>query len=216
MKTDFIIKVCGMKEPDNIRDVEALGASWLGFICWERSPRAVEALPAFLPGHAGRVGVFVNPTADFVLQKVEAFRFGYVQLHGNESVDFCRTLRIRLQRLPHPVRLIKAFSVASPTDLNRTAEYETYCDYFLFDTKCPTVGGSGQAFDWSILQQYRGRTPFLLSGGIGPDSLPALQAFSHPAWTGIDLNSRFESAPGHKDITMLKAFIGRLKQSTLF
>lgn len=211
MKTDFIIKVCGMKEPENICEVEALGVSWLGFICWERSPRAVSTPPAFLPERAKRVGVFVNPTMRFVLQKVEDFRLDYVQLHGQEPTSLCRTLRENLRRFPHPVGIIKAFSVSAPADLDRSAAYETLCDYLLFDTRCPTVGGSGQTFDWSILQHYRGQTPFLLSGGIGPESIPALRAFSHPAWAGIDLNSRFETAPGHKDTALLRTFLNELQ-----
>lgn len=211
----MIIKICGMKEPENIREVEALKPSWLGFICWERSPRGVSGPPAYLPDQAKRVGVFVNPTVEAVLQKVEAFRFDYVQLHGQEPASFCQTLRTELQRrLPRPVGLIKAFSVASPADLAGTAPYEAHCDYFLFDTKCPCVGGSGQTFDWRLLRHYAGRTPFLLSGGIGPESLPDLQTFEHPQWAGIDLNSRFEEAPGHKDAARLKTFLSALHHTT--
>ena len=204
-----------MTEAENIREVERLLPSWMGFICWKNSPRGVEVPPAYLPEQPQRTGVFVNPTMEYVLQKTEEFRFDHVQLHGKESADFCRDLRKALLRIPRPVSLIKAFAVASPADLNCVAEYTAHCDYFLFDTKCTCTGGSGRAFDWQILQHYTGPIPFILSGGIGPDSLPALRQFSHPYWTGIDLNSRFEDTPGHKNIALLQSFFRELKNHSL-
>lgn len=214
MKRELFVKICGMREAENIRDVEALGPSWMGFICWSSSPRCTATPPEVMPERAERVGVFVNPTVPFVVQQVQAFGFGRVQLHGHETPAFCRELRTALQtRIRRPVHLLKAFSVATVADLRETQAYAALCDHFLFDTKCASVGGSGRTFDWQLLQAYDGNTPFLLSGGIGPESLDDLRAFHHPRWAGIDLNSRFETAPGHKDVERLRRFLDALTES---
>ena len=107
--------------------------------------------------------------------------------------------------------IIKAFSIATEEDLTPVADYEDRADYFLFDTKCSSYGGSGKQFDWSVLSAYKGQTPFLLSGGINPDSAEALRNFSHPKLAGIDLNSGFETSPGMKDVEKLKTFIDKIK-----
>ena len=130
----------------------------------------------------------------------------YLQLHGHESPDTCRTLRER------GYAIIKAFPIADEEDLKMTADYEGRADYFLFDTKCSGYGGSGRRFDWSVLSGYKGRTPFLLGGGIAPDSVEAVRNFRHPKLAGIDLNSGFETAPGIKDAEKLKTFIDKIKK----
>jgi phosphoribosylanthranilate isomerase len=142
-----------------------------------------------------------------MLQKAAACRLDYLQLHGEESPELCHAL----QKRGYP--LIKAFPVATANDLQRTEAYEGQAAYFLFDTKCEGYGGSGQTFDWSLLAAYRGRTPFLLSGGIRPDSLEAIRRFRHPRFAGIDLNSGFETAPGLKDTARLAPFIRSLRQT---
>ena len=169
----MIIKVCGMREPENIRAIENTGADWIGFICYERSPRFVADTPAYLPCHAKRVGVFVNAGFDTITARAEALRLDYVQLHGTESPELCLELR--------------------------SAGH----------------GGSGKAFDWSLLRFYLGDVPFLLSGGICPESLEALRRFHHPQWAGIDLNSGFETAPAVKDAGKLKAFIERINNVSM-
>lgn len=115
------------------------------------------------------------------------------------------------ENAPQMPVIIKAFSISKKEDLKQTAAYEDICDYFLFDTPCSTAGGSGKSFDWNLLKAYSGRTPFLLSGGIGPDSLCALRTFQHPLWAGIDLNSRFEIEPALKNIPLLTEFCKEFK-----
>ena len=109
-----------------------------------------------------------------------------------------------------PLSVIKAFNIADVKDLNQTKAYEGIVDYFLFDTKGKVVGGNGEKFDWSVLSSYHGETPFLLSGGIGPDDVEAVNSFHHSKCIGIDLNSRFEQAPALKDITKLSNFLKQL------
>lgn len=204
MKNNLLIKVCGMTSADNIRQVEALGIDLMGFIFYPRSPRYVYQLPAYLPEKARRVGVFVNQTKEELAMYADRFGLDYLQLHGTESPAYCRSLRDR------GFRLIKAFSVARPKDLEKVPAYEGLCDYYLFDTPTPAYGGSGNQFDWTLLQHYRGDTPFLLSGGINRHSAAAIRQFHHPRLAGIDLNSRFETAPGLKDTLRLQQFIHEL------
>ena len=208
----MIIKVCGMREADNIRAVEALGVDWIGLIFWPGSSRYVSERPAYLPLRARRVGVFVDAPVDAVLQHVSEYRLDIVQLHGHEDREYIRELR---QPDGDHFSVMKAISVRDDSDIATYKQYEDSVDYFLFDTKCKTVGGSGQQFDWSVLSGYDGSRPFLLSGGIGPDSCERLRAFHHPRLAGIDLNSRFEVSPALKDISQLKQFLYEQNQSTL-
>ena len=206
----MIVKVCGMREAENIRAVEALGVDWMGFIFWEHSSRCVSQRPAYLPTRAKRVGVFVDESLDVVCQHVEAFGLDVVQLHGSESPAFLNDLRSLCDAR---LLIVKAFSIATRDDLLQTSLYEGLADYFLFDTKAQLVGGNGRKFDWSVLAHYDGSTPFLLSGGIGPDDASRLSAFSHPRLAGIDLNSRFEISPAQKNVELLKQFLYDIQQN---
>ena len=199
----MIRKVCGMREAGNIREVEALGIDWMGFIFWAHSARNVSLKPDYLPSRCKRVGVFVNAPMAFIREKVREFGLDILQLHGGEDADFIRQLRTELPALS----VVKALNVAREEDLEQSKRYEGLCDYFLFDTKAEKVGGNGKAFDWDILHSYKGNTPFLLSGGIGPDDKERLRAFHHPQMAGIDLNSQFEIRPAVKDIHLLTSFL---------
>lgn len=200
-----IIKVCGMREAGNIRDIELIqGVDMLGFIFYPESPRYICELPAYLPAHARRVGVFVNEDEQVIHRYAECFGLNYVQLHGNESPEYCKSLHAS------GVKIIKAFSIAGSKDLRDVHEYENVCDLFLFDTKCGQYGGSGNQFDWDILHIYNGPTPFLLSGGIHSQSASALKQFQHPRLAGYDLNSRFELQAGKKDAERIRTFLNEL------
>lgn len=199
----MMTKVCGMRDAQNIRDVESLGVDWIGMIFWPKSKRYVAEVPSYLPEHLKKVGVFVDSTLDDILQHISDYQLDIIQLHGQESPDFAKALK------PHTI--IKAFNIEKADDLLQTEKYEGIADYFLFDTKGKMVGGNGQKFDWSVLTAYQGKTPFLLSGGIGPEDAESVRSFHHPRCIGIDLNSRFESGPGFKDINQLKTFINKLR-----
>lgn len=208
MVNEKIIKVCGMRDAGNIQDIDSLEeVDMLGFIFYPKSPRYVYELPAYLPVHARRVGVFVNEDKKTVSTYADRFSLDYIQLHGNESPEYCRSLHASTG-----LKIIKAFSVARPKDLKNVYEYEKDCHLFLFDTKCEQYGGSGNQFDWSILHLYHGQRPFLLSGGINPYSANALKEFDHPRLAGYDLNSRFESKPGEKEPERIRTFLNKLKQ----
>ncbi len=199
-----LIKVCGMREAENIREVEALGIDVIGFIFWPKSSRCVSTRPDYLPVNAKRAGIFVNEDIELVRRIAVDYALDIIQLHGNESPEYARNLR--------NWKVIKAFNIASEEDLESTVIYDGAVDYFLFDTKGKAVGGNGEKFDWEVLASYNGQTPFILSGGIGPDDTERIQTFYHPQCIGIDLNSRFELSPGLKDITALRRFLSQLPQ----
>ena len=199
----MIVKVCGMRDAENIRQLEALGIDWMGMIFWPKSKRYVSTPPAYLPQHVRKVGVFVDASLDAIRQHVEDYQLDIIQLHGQESPETLKALK--------PLKLIKAFNIATPEDLQKTVAYEGLADYFLFDTKGKSVGGNGEKFDWSVLDSYQGETPFLLSGGIGSEDAQDIKSFHHPKCIGIDLNSRFETEPGLKDITKLKQFLEAIR-----
>ena len=209
-----IIKVCGMRDTENIRAVDGLPVDLMGFIFWPKSSRYVSERPSYLPTKCKRVGVFVDATIDDIKQKIEEYRLDFVQLHGHESPDYIHQLR---SLCGDSIAIIKAISVSSRDDIATYKGYEGIVDYFLFDTKAQLPGGNGQQFDWSVLAAYDGNTPFLLSGGIGPNDAERLRAFhcspcfSTGLCAGIDLNSRFAVAPALKDINKLKEFIKKVR-----
>ena len=203
----MIIKVCGMREPENIRAVEALGIDLMGFIFWPPSGRYVGEAPSYLPRNCRRVGVFVDAALPEILAAVRDFQLDVLQLHGHETPESMAALK---EHLP-AVRILKSLAVKGPEDLVQTSAYEDVCDAFLFDTKGQLPGGNGRQFDWDVLRQYNGRLPFLLSGGIGPGDEPRIRAFDVPGCIGIDLNSRFETAPGRKDVEALRTFIETIR-----
>ena len=192
-----------MRDADNIREVEALGIDMMGFIFWPKSSRYVSERPNYMPTKCKRVGVFVDEDIEQVKRTADEYQLDMIQLHGHERPDYIRQLSGR--------KVIKAFNIATSADLEATKPYEDIVDYFLFDTKGKSVGGNGAKFDWTVLADYVGETPFLLSGGIGPDDAARIRSFHHSQLAGIDLNSRFEITPGLKDINKLKEFIKELQ-----
>ena len=197
-----------MRDADNIREVEALGINMMGFIFWPKSSRYVSVCPAYLPSKTKRVGVFVDEDIKTVEKIADDYALDYIQLHGHESPAYCKLLKER--------HLIKAISINNRDDIKAYQPYEGLVDYFLFDTKAQLPGGSGQQFDWNVLSAYDGNTPFLLSGGIGPDDVEVLTSHHSPLTSkkciGIDLNSCFELTPGMKDVDALRKFLNKMTQ----
>lgn len=202
-----------MREPDNIRAVERTRPDWMGFIFCEKSPRHVEHVPSYLPKDCKHVGVFVDATIGYILQRQYEFGLHLIQLHGHEDAEFCIALR---RALPHGVQIIKMLPIASADDFANTHGFAGLVDYFLFETKSKDMhghhlGGSGQKFDWSLLNAYDGTTPFLLAGGISPDDVQHLQHIRHPKLAGFDINSRFETRPAVKDVEAVRQFISAVR-----
>ncbi len=199
-----------MKYMENVNSVVALRPDFMGFIFYDRSMRYMrETLsPEFVSSlnqHTKTVGVFVNTDEDNVVQIAEKYQFRYVQLHGNESPAYC-------DKVANTLLVIKAFGVDDQFDFDVLDDY-TSCSYFLFDTSTPHHGGSGNKFDWNLLDNYKGATPFILSGGIGLYDVESIHSFHHPRLFAIDINSRFETEPGFKDIALITSFIQKLNRS---
>ncbi len=220
----MIVKVCGMREPENLIRLLELPLDWIGLIFYPRSKRSVlkTDLAKWLSHNRQlfeqkeKVGVFVNNQVDDILKKVHEYELDILQLHGEEQPAYVEELaRFRDLGSLRQVKLIKAFRVGEEFDFSMTADFVSLCDYFLFDTMGEERGGTGQSFDWELLSDYAFDTPFLLSGGIGPASIPALNHFSHPRWIGVDLNSKFEEKPGEKDIAALRDFLQAFKTNTV-
>ena len=204
-----LIKICGLKYPENIRQIVALQPDMIGLIFYPKSQRYVnnpkDIAKLYIPSSIKKIGVFVNETKETILQKIKMYQLQGVQLHGDESPALC--LSLKQQNL----KVIKAFSISSDADFKKCTLYEGFADYFLFDTKTQGYGGSGEKFDWEFMNAYRGLTPFILSGGISPEDAEAIMSLKHARLAGIDLNSRFETSPGVKDVTLLKEFLRKIK-----
>ena len=199
-----------MREPENIEQVAQLGVDMMGFIFYPKSPRYVSQAVnrSDSDRKVCRVGVFVNDSIPDMVDRIHSFFLNAVQLHGGESREVCEQLR----EANGEIKIIKAISVSDAGDIQKYKEYVGAVDYFLFDTKCKTVGGSGQQFDWKVLDEYDGDVPFLLSGGIGPEDVSRVRSFHHTKCVGIDLNSRFEIEPGVKDVEKLRKFLLKVKR----
>ncbi len=203
-----------MRNPNNIKDLLSLPVDWMGLIFYEKSSRnvpnsAAKDILAASEGKVKRVGVFVDEDIETIVQKVAKFKLTYVQLHGKESPDYCYDLLAKSAKTfgcGDELQIIKAFSVDENFDFATTKGYEPYINYFLFDTKGKNPGGNGFTFDWTLLKEYNGSLPFLLSGGLDEFSAVAIQSLDLPKLVGVDVNSKFEIEPALKDIEMLRRF----------
>ncbi|WP_026979203.1 phosphoribosylanthranilate isomerase [Flavobacterium tegetincola] len=195
---NLAVKICGMKETENILDIAALNPEYLGFIFAKKSPRYFEGVIPALPDAIQKVGVFVDETVEVIVKLVNLHQLQAVQLHGKESVEFCERLK---QQLSSDVKVIKVFSVGAAFDFKILEPFEKVSDYFLLDTKGKFPGGNGTQFDWKILEKYTSQKPFFLSGGIGVDDTAAVQQLRkmNLPLHAIDCNSKLEISAGMKN-----------------
>ncbi|WP_419212287.1 phosphoribosylanthranilate isomerase [Maribacter sp. X9] len=200
------LKVCGMKL--NIAEVAQLRPDYLGFIFWEPSSRYFDGEIPVIPHEINKIGVFVDADVQEVIQKIAKYRLQGIQLHGNESPEYCKALVYELKNVHKKIILIKVFSITDTFDFSLLSPYEAVCDHFLFDTKGKLPGGNGFRFDWKVLNHYPSTKPYFLSGGIGIGNLDNLEEFMQlPASKychALDVNSGFELEPGLKKIEELK------------
>ena len=207
------LKVCGMRELENIKQLAELNPEYMGLIFYDKSPRFMDRTLlasdlSFMPKSIFKVGVFVNEDIANVKTKVIEFNLDLVQLHGSEDVDYCRSCR-------ENTMVIKAFPMNDGFEFDFLNQYEDNVDFFLFDTKTKSHGGSGKKFNWSILKHYHLNKPFFLSGGIGEDDLEEINSLELSALFAIDINSRVEIKPGLKDIKKVRLIQKKLNSDTL-
>lgn len=204
------LKVCGMTDFEQLKTLEEFGIEFAGLIFYEGSKRFVsnkleDQKSQIRNLQIKRVGVFVNARTEDIKEKVKEYGLSYVQLHGDESPEFCEEIK---KFIP----VIKAVRINDETKLlNELRDYEEACDYFLFDTDSKHYGGTGKKFDWQILESVAIAKPFFLSGGIGLQDVAEINAFDHPMFYAIDINSKFEISHGIKDLKQVEAFIQNLK-----
>ena len=204
------LKVCGMRDADNLKDIAALGPDYIGFIFYDQSPRFVgdtldETLVKSLPRSIRKVGVFVNASPDYILRMVKKYDFQYVQLHGTDTPEFCRSLRNR------GINIIKAFRIDDSFNFSMLNNFKAQCDFFLFDAKGDQPGGNGVTFDWNILSRYDNEKPFFISGGIGLSNVDQVNLLKGFKLYGVDVNSQVETAPGVKDVAKVKEILSYLR-----
>ena len=203
------IKVCGLTQMAQLRSLDKMGITFGGLIFYPKSPRFVmrhlnSRDVKDYKGKINKVGVFVNATYDEIMNHADNWGLHMVQLHGDETPKFC-------ERLSDQLEVIKAFRVGPGDAIDfKLRHYEDACDVYLFDTAGETYGGSGKKFNWESLHQAHIDKPFLLSGGIGPDDIESIRQFQQgpngKLLFGVDVNSKFETSPGVKDLELVKAF----------
>ncbi|MEO6637768.1 MAG: phosphoribosylanthranilate isomerase [Ginsengibacter sp.] len=202
------VKVCGITTIGQLQELNKMGVDYAGMIFYEKSPRyalsklrskAVSALKL----KTEKVGVFVNTSENDIMTQIELYELDYVQLHGSETPNFCN-------HISNHVKVIKAFRI---DEQNAHIDwivkpYEEACDFYLFDKGSAGIyGGTGKKFDWHLIENAIIGKDFFLSGGIGPEDVDALKNFNHPYFYGVDINSKFETEPGIKNMELVKDFV---------
>lgn len=211
------LKVCGLTKPDQIQELISMKVDFLGFIFYEKSPRYVlnhlsmEEISSI--DHHGKVGVFVNEETDIILQIVQKAGLNYIQLHGDESNDFIAELRQKLNPEVGIIRVIRIGNNAAENKIKITQAFNfqpTTCNLqpvtcYLFDTDSKAFGGTGKQFDWNILNEFEIPLPYFLSGGISEDNIRNMETLKQKPFA-LDINSKFETEPGSKNIEKIKKF----------
>ncbi len=205
------VKVCGMKNRENIREIVACKPDFLGFVLYPPSPRYIgerfdPRLMRSIPPYISKVGVFVDEDPELIVKLVAQYNLDYVQLHGHEEPSYAASLKAK------KISVIKSFPVDDRFDFSTTEPFIPHCDAFLFDAKSDLPGGSGKQFNWQLLQQYQCGKPFLLGGGIRPEDAETVAAIKHGCLLAVDINSGFETGPGLKDAFRVSEFIKTIKR----
>ncbi|MGV8992518.1 MAG: phosphoribosylanthranilate isomerase [Flavobacterium sp.] len=208
---EYNIKICGMREGENIKVIASLLPDYLGFIFYKKSARYFEGIIPEISKSIKKTGVFVNETIDVIFTKISQYDLQAVQLHGKESPEFVRLLR---NEIGDKIEIIKAFAVDYDFNFERIKDFENHCDYFLFDTKGKLPGGNGEKFDWNLLSKYTSTKSIFLSGGIGMDDLENFKNIKKINFRiqGFDFNSKLELKPGLKSTELAKNVIQEIRK----
>ena len=211
---NYQLKVCGLTKMDQIQELISLNTNFLGFIFYEKSPRFVlnhlslEEISEI--NHQGKVGVFVNETVEKISEISEKAKLNFIQLHGDEDEEFVKKLRLSLSK---NIKIIKVIRIGNQSfdELQKTINQQpSTVNYLLFDTDSKAFGGTGKTFDWQILNEIEIPIPYFLSGGISLENIHQLSTINHQP-LALDINSKFETEPGSKDLEKIKIFKSLLK-----
>ena len=200
------IKVCGMTDVENLKEILEVKPDFVGFIFYNKSSRNIESSEALEMNTKGvkKVGVFVNEEIEELVKIMVKYKLDYAQLHGDESPEYCNKLK------NYSTSIIKAVSVDAHFDFNHLKPFLPYVKYFLFDTKGEKRGGNGVKFNWDVLSDYHLDKPFFLSGGITEKDADEINKLKHPQLFAVDINSGFEISPGVKNPERVKHFVQKL------
>jgi len=210
MPKDLLVKVCGMKEQHNIMQLLELPIQYIGHIFYKKSSRyAIDTPNISLPTSIKKTGVFVNSELEEILQKVEDLSLTAIQLHGNEHPELAKILQEK------GLEVIKAFGIDEEFDWKQLEPFMESVDYFLFDSKSPAYGGTGQTFNWQKLHDYPYKKPYFLSGGLSLENLEEALRFDDQRLIGLDLNSKFEIEPGIKNIENIKLALKTIRNEQI-
>jgi phosphoribosylanthranilate isomerase len=203
----MIVKVCGLRQPQNILDIVDVGVDWIGFNFYPLSPRYMQTPPQELRNidNATKVGVFVNADLEYILKMKETYSLDFAQLHGDETLEVCKEIN---QFIP----IIKVFRIHDQFDFSTVSDY-AFAAYYLFDTDSKAYGGSGHKFDWSLVFNAMVNRPYLIGGGITPQDIKAFAKMKQTGFVGVDINSKFEIEPGLKDVQVVQNAIWELKST---
>lgn len=207
------IKVCGNTDLNQLKQLDELEIDYAGIIFYPQSPRYVlkklsgkEVKDLHLS--LTKVGVFVNASEEEIMQQIEDFGLDMVQLHGDETASFCN-------RISDHIKVIKAFRISDfETNIDwLVKEYDEVCDYYLFDkASAGLYGGTGEKLNWNLLEKSNIGKPFFLSGGIAREDTTIIKNWNHPFFYGVDVNSRFETEPGIKNMQLVKEFVNDFRK----
>lgn len=222
--SNFSLKVCGLTKTEQIQELMTMRVDFLGFIFYEKSPRYVlnhlSLDDISKIDHQGKVGVFVNEKTEKIVEIAEKGKLNLIQLHGDESEDFIIDLK---RKLNPEIKIIKVIRIGNDTTENRNkitqilnAPSKSYnlqpVTYYLFDTDSKAFGGTGQQFDWNLLNEFEIPFPYFLSGGISEENITNIESLIQKPFA-IDINSKFEINPGDKDIEKIKKFSSTIQQN---
>ena len=211
---NYQLKVCGLTKINQIQELISLNTDFLGFIFYEKSPRFVLNHLSLVEiseiNHQGKVGVFVNETVEKISEISEKAKLNFIQLHGDEDEEFVKKLRLSLSK---NIKIIKVIRIGNQSfdELQKTINQQpSSVNYLLFDTDSKAFGGTGKTFDWQILNEIEIPIPYFLSGGISLENIHQLSTINHQP-LALDINSKFETEPGSKDLEKIKTFKSLLK-----
>ena len=204
----MLVKVCGLKDQENLNSIAEQNPDFIGMIFYYPSKRNVTSTLNY-NGTSKKVGVFVNSSIQIIESKIQEFGLDFIQLHGHETQGFCKELSLK------GYQIIKAFSVNDDFNFEGLKPYNSFCKYFLFDTKAKLPGGNGVKFNWDILNHYKEDVPFLLSGGIRDEDIEQIKNLNIPLLKGIDINSKYEIEPGIKNIELVRSTINKIKNAVI-
>lgn len=210
MPNDFDIKICGLSTPEAVDAAIYAGATMVGFVFVEGSPRhltpeTAAPLAELAKGQVKTVGLFADTSIDDIHAIRRDVHLDHIQIHGREDAATRAALTAAFPDV------LMAKPIAVPADLPSADEPAPY--RWLFDARAPRKagpqGGHGVPFDWGLLDQYQGAVPFLLAGGLGPDNVAdAIERLAkHPQFAGVDVSTGVETAPGQKDPARIEAFV---------